>query len=120
MRHCCLIGILDDGWAGLGDVARARLRGAGCVIGVARTLERVAPHLDPAARRLAMDGALGRVGGWVREAWEQGAVVAVLATGDPLCHGIGARLIADLGAAAVEVLPAPSTLQLACARLGQP
>jgi precorrin-6B C5,15-methyltransferase / cobalt-precorrin-6B C5,C15-methyltransferase len=120
MARCSLIGILDDGWAGLGDVARARLQGAGCVIGVTRTLERVAPHLAPGARRLAMDGALGRVAGWVREAWDQGSAVAVLATGDPLCHGIGARLIADLGAAAVEVLPAPSTLQLACARLGQP
>ena len=120
MQHCSLIGILDDGWVGLGDAARARLAGAGCVIGVARTLERVAPHLAPETRRLAMDGALGRVGGWVREAWDQGLAVAVLATGDPLCHGIGARLIADLGASAVEVLPAPSTLQLACARLGQP
>ena len=114
---CTLIGILDDGWSGLSDLARARLTGAGCVIGAARTLALVAPFLVPGTRQLSMDGALAQVPGWVREAQADGLPVVVLATGDPLCHGIGGRLIGVLGAAAVEVLPAPSTLQLACARL---
>jgi len=118
--RCTLIGILDDGWSGLSDLARARLAGAGCVIGAARTLGLVAPFLVPGVRQLSMDGALAQVPGWVREAWAQGLPVAVLATGDPLCHGIGGRLIGVLGAAAIEVLPAPSTLQLACARLKRP
>jgi precorrin-6Y C5,15-methyltransferase (decarboxylating) len=37
----------------------------------------------------------------------------------PLCHGIGAFLIGKLGADAIDVLPAVSTLQLAFARLKQ-
>ncbi|MCB1968123.1 MAG: precorrin-6Y C5,15-methyltransferase (decarboxylating) subunit CbiT, partial [Candidatus Accumulibacter sp.] len=45
---------------------------------------------------------------------------AVLATGDPLCHGIAPLLIARLGAAKIEVLPAPSTVQLLCARFRKP
>ncbi|MBV5273481.1 MAG: precorrin-6y C5,15-methyltransferase (decarboxylating) subunit CbiE [Lamprocystis purpurea] len=117
---CTLIGILDDGWPGLADTARARLAGAGCVIGAARTLGLVASQLAPGARQRAMDGALAQVPAWVREAQAQGLRVVVLATGDPLCHGIAGRLTAALGAAAIEVLPAPSTVQLAFARFQRP
>jgi precorrin-6Y C5,15-methyltransferase (decarboxylating) len=46
--------------------------------------------------------------------------VVVLATGDPLCHGIAAYLASRLCIEAIEVLPNVSTLQLACARLGLP
>ena len=42
----------------------------------------------------------------------------VLATGDPLCHGIASYLASRLCIEAVEVLPNLSTVQLACARLG--
>lgn len=117
---CALIGILDDGWAGLSEASRTRLRSADCVIGAARTLGLVAPHLDPSVRQRALDGALAQVPHWVREAQAQGLQVAVLATGDPLCHGIAGSLTATLGAASVEVLPAPSTVQLAFARLRRP
>jgi precorrin-6B C5,15-methyltransferase / cobalt-precorrin-6B C5,C15-methyltransferase len=117
---CTLIGILDDGWPGLADTARARLAGAGCVIGAARTLGLVASQLAPGARQLAMDGALAQVPAWVIEAQAQGLPVVVLATGDPLCHGIAGRLTAALGSAAIEVLPAPSTVQLAFARFKRP
>ena len=119
-ESCTLIGILDDGWLGLSDVARVRLVGAGCVIGADRTLNLVEDWLAPGVRQLAMDGALAEVPGWVRQAWADGLDVAVLATGDPLCHGIAGRLIAALGRDVVEVLPAPSTLQVAFARLKRP
>ena len=33
MTRCTLIGILDDGWVGLSDAARARLTAAALVIG---------------------------------------------------------------------------------------
>lgn len=45
--HCSVVGLLDDGWSGLSAAARARIASAGCVIGAARTLERVAEHLGP-------------------------------------------------------------------------
>ena len=114
---CRLIGILDDGWAGLGELARARLAGCDLVIGARRTLELVAPHLPSRVEQRAMDGLLGRVPEWVRAARGAGQSCAVLATGDPLCHGIGGFLAGKLGADAIDVLPAPSTLQLAFARL---
>lgn len=112
-----IIGILDDGWAGLADAARQRLAGCGVVIGAARTLALVAPFLPASTVLRDMDGALSKVPGWVRDAQADGLATAVLATGDPLCHGIASFLIGKLGAASVAVHPAPSTLQLACARL---
>jgi len=44
----------------------------------------------------------------------------VLATGDPLCHGIAPYLAAHVCVDALEILPNLSTLQLACARIGMP
>jgi precorrin-6Y C5,15-methyltransferase (decarboxylating) len=42
----------------------------------------------------------------------------VLASGDPMLSGIGSTLIRLLGPDRVRVLPAPSSVSLACARLG--
>jgi len=44
--------------------------------------------------------------------------VVVLASGDPMLSGIGTTLTRLLGADRVRVLPAPSAVSLACARLG--
>lgn len=119
-KPCSIIGILDDGWSGLPDAARTKLTQAACVIGAGRTLELVAPHLSGNAKQLDMDGALLRVPEWIQAALAQNKKVAVLATGDPLCHGIAKLLIEKVGADHIEVLPAPSTVQLAFARLGKP
>lgn len=113
---CTIVGILDDGWAGLADAARARLAGASLVIGAGRTLALVRPRLAADAEVRDMDGALTQSPAWIEAALAAGRHVAVLATGDPLCHGVAGYLIGKLGAARVEVLPAPSTLQIAMAR----
>src|SRR5439155_22902147 len=44
--------------------------------------------------------------------------VCVLASGDPMFFGVGSTLVRLLGAEAVRVLPHPSSVSLACARLG--
>jgi precorrin-6Y C5,15-methyltransferase (decarboxylating) len=120
VTDCSILGILDDGWAGLTDVARAQLSATDCVIGVGRTLALVAPHLAPAAVTHDMDGQLAAVPGWVATARAAGQRVVVLASGDPLCHGIANHLIKKLGSDGIVVLPAPSTAQLAFARLKRP
>ena len=119
-ERCCLIGILDDGWAGLSDAARARLAAAEVVIGAARTLALVQPHLAAAAELKDMDGQLGQVPGWITAARAAGKSVVALATGDPLCHGIASWLTSKLGRDGFEILPAVSTLQLAFARFKTP
>lgn len=77
---CCVVGLLDDGWDGLGAAARRRIESAACVIGAGRTLELIAPHA-PGVRLLNMDGALTRVPGWIEETAGQGGHAVVLATG---------------------------------------
>ena len=119
-EHCTLVGILDDGWAGLPDTARNRLREAALVIGASRTLALLEGHLPAHTVTRAMDGALGQVPGWIRDAAADGRQSVVLATGDPLCHGMASYLSGKLGADALHVLPAPSTLQLLFARLKRP
>ena len=44
--------------------------------------------------------------------------VCVIASGDPLCYGIGNVLMRHFPLAETEVIPAPSAFNLACARLG--
>lgn len=117
-----VVGIGADGWAGLTDEARAVLRAAEVVIGGARqlallpagcTAERVAwpTPLRPAVPRLL--------------AAHAGRRIAVLASGDPLFHGIARAIVAEVAAAGQDVggwrvVPHPSSVSYACARLGWP
>lgn len=117
---CALVGLLDDGWDGLGKEARSALSEAGLVIGAGRTLGLVRAHLPAACECRDMDGALAKTAGWIASALDESRRVALLATGDPLCHGIAGYLINKLGRERVRILPAPSTVQIACARFGTP
>jgi precorrin-6Y C5,15-methyltransferase (decarboxylating) len=119
-EYCALIGILDNGWAGLSDTARQRLATAEVVIGAGRTLELVRPYLSASVTLKGMDGLLGQVPGWISAARDAGQSVVALATGDPLCHGIASWLTTKLGRNGFEILPAVSTLQLAFARFKTP
>ncbi|MFH9420413.1 precorrin-6y C5,15-methyltransferase (decarboxylating) subunit CbiE [Streptomyces sp. NPDC017529] len=115
-----VVGIGADGWDGLPDAARAALRGAETLVGGARQLallpaacagERV-PW--PAPLRPAVPGLL---------AAHAGREVCVLASGDPMFYGIGRTLtevLAEAGAPPPRVLPHPSSVSYACARLGWP
>lgn len=120
MNAVSIVGILDDGWAGLSDAARCRLASADFLLGAARTLELVRPHLAAGCELRAMDGALTQTPAWITAALAAGKAVVVLATGDPLCHGIATFLLGRLGRDGVDILPAPSTLQIACARWKKP
>lgn len=119
-ERCRVIGVLDDGAASLGAAALRHVAQAEWVIGGARTLQLLAAHIGPGAQQRDLTGALTKVPDWVRAAQEAGQRCVVLATGDPLCHGIAAFLASRLCIEALEVLPNVSTIQLACARLGLP
>ena len=47
-----------------------------------------------------------------------GDAVCILASGDPMFHGIGVTLSRIFGASRLRIHPAPSSASLACARLG--
>ena len=115
---CRVIGVLDDGIVSLNATALAYLRCADVVIGGARTLALLEPELKPGAVRRDLTGQLKAVPDWVRAARADQLSCVVLATGDPLCHGIAPYLAQHLCIDALDILPNLSTLQLACARVG--
>ena len=49
-----------------------------------------------------------------------GRRVVVLASGDPMCFGVGELLVRRFDLSELRVLPAPSAFSLVCARLGWP
>ena len=117
---CRIIGVLDDGAASLSATALAHIARADVLIGGTRTLQLLAPHASPSARQLDLTGQLSSVPEWIRTARAANQSCVVLATGDPLCHGIAPYLAAHVCVDALEILPNLSTLQLACARIGMP
>jgi len=117
---CRIIGVLDDGIASLSPHALAHIRNADLVIGGTRTLELFATEFAAHAQCHDLTGHLTQVPEWIRDAQTAHKRVIVLATGDPLCHGIAGFLQSRLCIEACEVIPNVSTIQLACARLGIP
>jgi len=110
-----VVGIGADGWDGLSPAARRTVEGAEVLRGSARQLALV--PADVAAERVPwpspMTPALAGL-----PAEHPGRRVVVLASGDPMLSGVGTSLVRLFGADAVEVLPHPSSVTLACARLG--
>jgi len=111
-----IVGIGADGWDGLGEPARAALRAAGEVIGSERQLALLTAEL-PAARRL-LPSPLAPLLDELAD--DPTSSTCILASGDPMLHGIGATLARRLGPERLVVHPHPSAFALACARLGWP
>lgn len=117
-QTCRVIGVLDNGLESLSPAVLARLGQGEVVIGAQRLLELCAPALSPAARLRPLEGHTTTAAQWVQEAWAAGQTVVVLASGDPLFHGLGSLLLKRLPPDHVQVEPNLSTPQLALARLG--
>ncbi|WFS00991.1 precorrin-6y C5,15-methyltransferase (decarboxylating) subunit CbiE [Rhizobium tumorigenes] len=111
-----LIGLGEDGPAGLTEETRQRIASAPIVYGGARHLELVAPliggethsWLSPFER--SIDHLLAR----------RGMPTVVLASGDPFWFGIGATLSRFIPPEEMYVISGPSAFSLAAARLGWP
>ncbi len=113
-----ILGVLDNGEAGLTEEHRRLLRQADVVIGARRTLDLFAGGLKNGVILHDLTGKLSQVPTWIAEALAEEKATVVLATGDPLCHGIANYLRKRCGLAKLDIRPNLSTLQLACARVG--
>jgi precorrin-6B C5,15-methyltransferase / cobalt-precorrin-6B C5,C15-methyltransferase len=111
-----VVGIGADGWAGLGEPARAALLAAAEVVGSERQLALLPGAVT--ARRRALPSPLEPL--LDELAARADGATCVLASGDPMLHGIGASLARRLGPERLAVHPHPSAFALACARLGWP
>lgn len=118
MNKCVVLGVLDDGADGLSAKHLQLLKQADVVIGATRTLLLFANSLKADVVSHDLTGHLKDVPMWIEEVLKQEKSVVVLATGDPLCHGIANYLIKKIGLNHLDIVPNVSALQLACARAG--
>jgi precorrin-6Y C5,15-methyltransferase (decarboxylating) len=113
-----VVGIGADGWSGLGEAARTAILDADEIIGSRRQLALLPAAATAAATTRAwpspmeplLDELAGRANG----------ATCVLASGDPMLHGIGATLARRVEPGLLDVHPHPSAFALACARLCWP
>ena len=110
-----VVGIGADGMAGLSETSRRELRSATVIYGSPRQLDLLDESVAGSRRRWPSP---------MLPALETlfddppSSDVHVVASGDPMLHGIGATLIRLHGAQRVRVLPHVSSVTLACARMG--
>ncbi|MHA1164020.1 MAG: precorrin-6y C5,15-methyltransferase (decarboxylating) subunit CbiE [Alphaproteobacteria bacterium] len=110
-----IIGVGDDGLVSLAPGPRALIGAADIVVGSRRILERedfgnAETHIwtSPFEEKLTQIENL------------RGKNVVVLATGNPMYYGVGARLARHFSSEEMTVIPAPSAFSLAAARLKWP
>ena len=112
-----VVGLSAAGAESLPPPLRQRIAAADLLVGGARHL---AYFPGGAQERLAITADIDAVVARLRRALALGERAAVLASGDPLCYGIGATLRRYLPAQALEIVPAPTAFQLAFAALAEP
>ena len=111
-RWLSIVGIGEDGVAGLSLNARALVSDAEVVFGGARHLALAASLVRGEARPWPSPFHVSGV------AALRGRRVCVLASGDPFLYGVGATLTRHVAPEEMRVVPAPSAFSLAAARLG--
>jgi precorrin-6B C5,15-methyltransferase / cobalt-precorrin-6B C5,C15-methyltransferase len=119
-RWLSVVGIGDDGLMGLSSIAQSLLEQAEIVVGGKRHLAMLAP--TDARTQLAWQTPFSQSIDQIMAL--RGQRICVLASGDPLCYGVGVSLHQSLLAKGISpltemiILPAPSAFSLACSRLG--
>jgi precorrin-6Y C5,15-methyltransferase (decarboxylating) len=110
-----VVGIGEDGSAGLAPAGRALVETAEVLVGGARHLAMLP---DGCAERLVWERPLERTLDAIAE--RRGRRVTVLASGDPLWYGVGVTLVRRFSPEEITIVPQPSAFSLAAARLGWP
>jgi precorrin-6Y C5,15-methyltransferase (decarboxylating) len=110
-----VVGIGADGWASLSAQARAAVLAADLLVGGERQLDLLPP--EAGGERRVWPKALVTLVDELPALVDGGRSAAVLASGDPLLHGVGATILRRLGVEGVQVIPGVSSFALACARL---
>lgn len=108
-----VIGITDRGLGALPADTMAHIEQAELLVGGARHLNKLQTTSCP---QISWSDGMTEAHDKIAE--NAGKRVVILASGDPLHYGIGARLVNRFGADALHFIPAPGAFSLAAARMG--
>jgi precorrin-6Y C5,15-methyltransferase (decarboxylating) len=108
-----VIGIGEKGLVGLSAETLSYLKGAQLLVGGERHLKKVS---DNTVKRFDWIEGLDATNDKIAE--HAGERVVVIASGDPLYYGIGARLVERFGAEAIHFIPSLGAFSLAASRMG--
>ena len=110
-----VVGIGEDGLAGLAPVGRALVETAEVLVGGARHLGMITSvNVERIVWERPLRGTVDRI------AALRGRRVTVVASGDPMWYGVGVTLTRRFPREEMTIIPQPSALSLAAARLGWP
>jgi precorrin-6Y C5,15-methyltransferase (decarboxylating) len=109
-----IVGIGEDGFSSLTPIAHSLIAQADVLVGGERHLSML-PANDARETLTWTSPIAASIEAILRR---RGQSVCVLASGDPMCYGIGVTLTRRLAVAEMTIIPAPSAFSLACARLG--
>ncbi|MCX4388103.1 precorrin-6y C5,15-methyltransferase (decarboxylating) subunit CbiE [Micromonospora peucetia] len=112
-----VVGIGADGWPGLGEAGRQAVETAQVLLGSDRQLDLL--PADVSAPRVRWPSPLLPALPDLLDT-HAGRRICVLASGEPMWYGIGSHLVRLLGPDRVRVVSHPSSIVLACARMGWP
>lgn len=115
-ERIAIVGLLGGQW--FGRAAEAALREADVLLGHAGQFALLAEDIK--GERVESWGDLAAVLDQACAARDDGRRACILAAGDPGFHGMVRFAVDRLGAGGVAVHPAPSSVALAFARLGEP
>ena len=109
-----IVGIGEDGLDGVSTLGRELIVQAKIIIGGQRHLEMLPPDDSQVRQPWTFP---------IAESVQQilslrGQRVCILATGDPMCYGVGVTLTRHIPITEITIIPAPSAFSLACSRLG--
>jgi precorrin-6Y C5,15-methyltransferase (decarboxylating) len=109
-----IIGIGEDGLVGLSPLAISILNQAQIIFGGERHLFMLPPDDNrekipwKSPFQTSISDIISR----------RGQAVCILASGDPLCYGVGTNILKDINISEITIIPAPSAFSLASSRLG--
>lgn len=109
-----VVGIGEDGLLGLSPVARSVVEQAQVLVGGDRHLAML-PETDDQEKLVWSSPISTTVEEITRR---RGQAICVLASGDPMCFGIGVTLCRQIAISEMTIIPAASAFSLACSRLG--
>ncbi len=112
-----VIGLSSGGADSLPATLLSRIAGADLLAGGQRQLSYFP---DFTGEKFVIAADMEAVAQRLQQALAEGEQAVVLASGDPLCYGIGATLRRYFPADALEIIPAPTAFQLAFAALAEP